>query len=82
MQVRFVDWTHPDARDYLRRRIHYLLSPEPGGLNADWLCVHNNHVPDPRQWKFHDPHFRVAQFALTIVRGRGRRYSAFGSWED
>lgn len=49
-----VNWTHPDARDYLRRRIHYLLSAEPGGLNADWLCVHNNFVPDPRQWRFHD----------------------------
>lgn len=59
MQVAFVDWTHPDAREYLRRRIRYLLSAEEGCLNCDWLCVHNNHIPDPRQWKFHDPRWGV-----------------------
>lgn len=54
MRLGSLDWTHPQVTSYMRGVIRRIVSPEPGCLNADWLMVNNNHVPDPLKCRFHD----------------------------
>ena len=56
------DYTNPNARDYLRSRIRYMLSPEPSGLNADGLKVDFiDRLPDPAVSTFHDPSWGIGE---------------------
>ena len=63
-----LDWTHPDAREYMLERVRYLLSNEEGCLNADWICTHNNKPPDPRKHGLHDPDWGVGDLMAHKVR--------------
>ena len=56
------DYTNPDARDYLRSRIHYMLSSDPLGLNADGLKVDFiDRLPSPAVSTFHDPSWGIGE---------------------
>jgi len=56
------DYTNPDTRNYLRSRVHYLLSPDPGGLNADGLKIDFiDRLPDPAASTFHDPSWGIGE---------------------
>jgi hypothetical protein len=56
------DYTDPDVRKYLRSRIHYLLSSDPGSLNADGLKVDFiDRLPDPAVSTFHDPSWGIGE---------------------
>jgi Glycosyl hydrolases family 31 len=56
------DYTNPDMRSYLRSRIHYLLSSDPGALNADGLKVDFiDRLPDPAVSTFHDPSWGIGE---------------------
>jgi len=56
------DYTNPDVRDYLRTRIHYMLSSDAGGLNADGLKVDFiDRLPDPALSVFHDPSWGIGE---------------------
>jgi hypothetical protein len=56
------DYTNPDMRSYLRSRIHYLLSPDPDGLNADGLKVDFiDRLPDPAVSTFQDPSWGIGE---------------------
>jgi hypothetical protein len=56
------DYTNPDARDYLRSRIHYMLSSDPAGLNADGLKVDFiDRLPNPAVSTFHDPSWGIGE---------------------
>ncbi|HEX7011005.1 MAG TPA: hypothetical protein VF184_13565 [Phycisphaeraceae bacterium] len=68
MRLASLDWTHPEARRYMQEVVRRLVSPEPGCLNADWLMVNNNHVPDPRACRLHDPSWGVGDRMAYLVR--------------
>jgi hypothetical protein len=56
------DYTNPDTRNYLRSRIHYLLSLDPEGLNADGLKIDFiDRLPDPAVSTFHDPSWGIGE---------------------
>ena len=56
------DYTNPGSRDYLRSRIHYMLSSDPGGLNADGLKVDFiDRLPNPAVSTFHDPSWGIGE---------------------
>jgi hypothetical protein len=56
------DYTNPDARNYLRSRIHYMLSSGPGGLDADGLKVDfTDRLPNPAASSFHDPSWGIGE---------------------
>jgi len=56
------DYTNPDVRNYLHSRIHYLLSSDPGALNADGLKIDFiDRLPDPAFSRFHDPSWGLGE---------------------
>ena len=56
------DYTNPDTRDYLRSRIHYMLSSGPRGLNADGLKVDFiDRLPSPAVSTFHNPSWGIGE---------------------
>ena len=56
------DYTNPDARNYLRSRIHYMLSSDLTGLNADGLKVDFiDRLPNPAVSAFHDPSWGIGE---------------------
>src|SRR5215467_8564143 len=56
------DYTNPDARNYLRSRIHYMLSSDPDGLDADGLKVDFiDGLPNPALSVFHDPSWGIGE---------------------
>jgi hypothetical protein len=56
------DYTNAEARDYLRSRIHYMLSSDSGALNADGLKVDFvDRLPDPAMSTFHDPSWGIGE---------------------
>ena len=56
------DYTNPEARDYLRSRIHYMLSSDTLGLNADGLKVDFiDRLPNPAASTFHDPSWGIGE---------------------
>ena len=56
------DYTNPNVREYLRSRIHYMLSSDPGGLNADGLKIDFiDRLPNPALSTFHDPSWGIGE---------------------
>jgi hypothetical protein len=56
------DYTHPEVREYIRSRLHHLLSSDPGCLNADGVKVDfMSRVPDPAVSVFYDPSWATGE---------------------
>src|ERR1700751_1766702 len=56
------DYTNAEARDYLRSRIHYMLSSDAGALNADGLKVDFiDRLPHPALSTFYDPSWGIGE---------------------
>lgn len=68
MRLGTLDWTHPGARDYMAGVVRRIVSAEPGCLNADWLMVNNNHVPDPLACRFHDRGWGIGDRMAYLAR--------------
>jgi len=69
MEPVYLDWTRPDVREYIRDRIRFIVSDEKDCLNADWLCVNNNQVPDARTSQFHNPNWAIGDLmAYKVMR--------------
>lgn len=58
-EFRFLDWTHPLAREFVEQQIRFLYSDGPGCLNCDIVRSNNWLSPDPRLYEFHDPDWGI-----------------------
>ncbi|HWA93151.1 MAG TPA: TIM-barrel domain-containing protein [Terracidiphilus sp.] len=62
------DFTNPAVRAYVKERIHYLLTSEANGLNADGLKVDfMDRVPDPAESDFYDASWGVGELMQARV---------------
>ncbi len=62
------DYTNPNVREYVRSRIKYMLSSDPGDLNADGLKVDfMDRIPDPATSIFHDPSWGTGELMSAKV---------------
>ena len=62
------DFTNPGVREYVKQRIHFLLTSDANGLDADGLKVDfMDRVPDPAQSKFFDPTWGVGELMQARV---------------
>ena len=62
------DYTHPETREYVRSRIHNMLSSAPGALNADGLKVDFiDELPNPAVSAFHDPAWGIGELMAARV---------------
>jgi hypothetical protein len=62
------DYTNPHVREYLRSRIRYMLSSDPGALNADGFKVDFiDRLPDPAVSTFHDPSWGIGELMSAKV---------------
>lgn len=68
MALASLDWTHPEAREYMYNVVRRLVSSESGCLNADWLMMNNSHVPDPLTCRFHDPDWGIGDRMAYLAR--------------
>ena len=66
--LHILDWTHPGARDEMMEIIRFLISDEPGCLNADWLAINNNMGIDLREFELHDPRWGIGDLMTMKVR--------------
>jgi Glycosyl hydrolases family 31 len=56
------DYTNPNVRDYLRSRIHYMLSSARGGLDADGLKIDFiDRLPNPALSTFRNPSWGIGE---------------------
>lgn len=57
-----LDYTNPQVREFVRSRLHYLLSADPGCLNADGLKVDfYYHIYDESGFEFYDPSYGAGE---------------------
>jgi len=76
----YIDWTHPDGRQYMLDTIEFMLSDAEGCLNADWLLQHNTMAPDPRLYRFYDPDWGIGDLMqYKVLRETTRCYARLTS---
>lgn len=62
------DFTNPAVRAYVKERIHFLLTSDANGLNADGLKVDfMDRVPDPAESDFYDASWGVGELMQARV---------------
>ena len=66
--LHILDWTHPEAREEMMEIIRFLISDEPGCLNADWLAINNNMGIDLREFEVYDRDWGIGDLMTMKVR--------------
>ena len=58
----YLDYTHPEVREFMRQRMHYMLSNAEGCLDCDGLKVDFYYqMFDPGGFNFHDPSYGTGE---------------------